>query len=226
MKTIFEEIRIPTNERPIEGFALHDEERPSKAILIIPGQGYTINNFVLDFIWRMAAEKGYYSVKAEYRGYTYRHLGEPYDAEHAVEDLHYMVEHLKNIGYSPKDIVICAKSLGTLALAGLLAQTDLCLDKAILLTPVLYFNQNKEIIQTWQNYMEKVKASYIAFGGNDPLCDLQNAQKIYTGADIDFYPGLDHGLCLDGDYQGTIEIQKNIIERAREFIKQELKKPM
>ncbi len=166
----------------------------------------------------MAAETGFYAIKAEYRGYTYRHLNEPYDHEHAAEDVGYVLDFLAEKGYSPEKTVICAKSLGTIALAGITANRNISLDKAVLLTPVLYFQKSGAVLPLWEEYNKKVKSSYLVFGGDDPYCDPVSATAAFPAAPIDCYPGADHGLHLEGDYARTIEIQREIIEKVKHFI--------
>jgi len=216
---ITEDLKIPTAGRPIEAFAMSGETKPDKAFLILPGKGYTINHFLLDFLWRMAAESGFYAIKAEYRGYTYRHLDEPYDRRHAVEDAGYMLDYLAERGYRPADIVVCAKSLGTVALGGILLEREISFDKAVLLTPVLYYQKEAGIFSMWNDYNKKVKNSYLVFGSSDPYCDMETAQSAFPGALIDCYEGADHGLSLERDYARTIEIQREIIEKTKCFIK-------
>lgn len=215
---ITEDIKIPTGGRPIEAFTIYKEDRPEKAFLVLPGKGYTINHFLLDFLWRMAAETGFYAIKAEYRGYTYRHLDEPYDHKHAAEDAGLVLNHLLEQGFKPENIVVCGKSLGTIALAGLLTRRDISLDKAILLTPVLYYKKGQEIFPAWDEYRKRVRHSYLVFGTEDPYCDIESAQTNFPGDLINCYPGADHGLHLAGNYAGTIDINREIIEKVRRFI--------
>lgn len=213
-----EEIKIPTDGRPIEAFTMYQQPRPEKALLILPGKGYTINHFLLDFIWRMAAEQGFYSIKAEYRGFTYRHLNEPYEIKDAVNDVEFIFKFLQETGYKSSDITVCAKSLGTMALAYTLTKQGICIDQAILLTPVLYFNKESAILPYWDEYKKRVNGSYIVFGSEDPYCDLDTASFQFPEDLIDFYPGADHGLHIDADYSQTIEIQREIVEKTRVFI--------
>jgi len=215
---ITQEIKIPTGGKPIEAFTMCGEDRPQKAFLILPGKGYTINHFLLDFLWRMAAEAGFYAIKAEYRGYTYRHLDEPYDHDHAIEDLGYILDYLENAGFQPKNIIGCAKSLGTVALAGAVAKRNECFAKAILLTPVLYYKREAGVFPMWNGYKQKVSSSYLVFGSNDPFCDLETAETAFPDTQMDCYQGADHGLSLDGDYARTIEINREIIEKVKSFI--------
>jgi len=215
---ITEDLQISTGGRPIDASAMYGAAKPDRAFLILPGKGYTVNHFLLDFIWRMAAEAGFYAIKAEYRGYTYRHLNEPYDHEHAAEDVGYVIDFLTVKGYPPEKTIVCAKSLGTIALATYTANRDIILDKAVLLTPVLYFRKDDGVFPVWAGYSKKVKNSYLVFGSNDPYCDTDSAKAAFPAAPIDCYPGADHGLHLEGDYARTIEIQREIIEKVKQFI--------
>lgn len=215
---ITEDIKIPTDGKPIEAFTMSGGKRPERAFLILPGKGYTINHFVLDFLWRMAAESGFFAIKAEYRGYTYRHLGEPYDHEHAAADAGYVFDYLTARGYSPDNIVVCAKSLGTLSLASLVKKREARFQKVILLTPILYLNKGAKPFPGWALYNEKVKDTYLVFGGNDPYCDEVTARQVFPDAKIQCYGGADHGLHLADDYARTIEIQHEIITGVRKFI--------
>lgn len=212
------DILIPTDGKPIEAFAMYGEKKPAKALLILPGKGYTINHFLLDFIWRMAAEKGFLAMKAEYRGFTYRHMGEPYELEHAAQDAGFVFDYLNKTGYVPEDIIVCAKSLGTLALAQTLARKNISIDKAILLTPVLYLAKEADTLPVWYDYKKRVKNSILVFGNDDPYCDMETAMNNFPGTQISYYSGADHGLHLDGDYSGTIEIQREIVETAKKFV--------
>ncbi len=215
---ITEEVKIPTGTRPIEAFTMSGEVKPAVAFLILPGRGYTINHFLLDFLWRMAAESGFYALKAEYRGYTYRHLAEPYDHQHAIEDLGNILSYLANLSYPAQNVIVCAKSLGTVALAGLTATRETGFPKAILLTPVLYYKKDTGVFSMWEEYNKKVPDSYLVFGSDDPYCDLESARAAFPQALIDCCPGADHGLNLAGDYARTIEMQREIIEKAKRFI--------
>ncbi|PKM83007.1 MAG: hypothetical protein CVU89_02450 [Firmicutes bacterium HGW-Firmicutes-14] len=213
-----QEIKIPTDGRPIEASVMHQEEKPGKAFLVLPGRGYTVNHFLLDYLWRMAAESGFYSVKAEYRGYTYRYMGEPYDHKTTGIDTGYILDYLEDTGYGPQDITVCAKSLGTMALAMLLLNRDITFNRAVLLTPVLYYNTEKEIIPVWDNYKAKVRKSYLVFGSDDPYCDPETAGMVFPDELISFYEGFDHGLQMDGNYRRTIEVNSEIIEKVKDFI--------
>lgn len=214
-----EEIKIPTDGRPIEAFTMYRDPTPARALLILPGKGYTINHFLLDFIWRMAAEQGFYAIKAEYRGFTYRHLNEPYELRDAVKDVEFMFKFLKETGYSSGDITVCAKSLGTIALADTLNRRGISISKAVLLTPVLYYAKKLETLPVWDEYSKNVDGSYLVFGSNDPFCDLETARTKFPDSLTDFYPGADHGLHLNADYTRTIEIQREILEKVKQFIK-------
>lgn len=213
-----EEIKIPTDGRPIEAFTMYQNPRPGKALLILPGKGYTINHFLLDFIWRMAAEQGFYSIKAEYRGFTYRHLNEPYEIKDAAKDVEFLFKFLEETGYSSRDITVCGKSLGTITLADTITRLGININKAVLLTPVLYFAKELETLPFWDEYKKRVKNSYLVFGSDDPFCDLETARAKFPNDQIDFYPGADHGLHLNADYARTIEIQREIVEKVKEFI--------
>ncbi|PKM41636.1 MAG: hypothetical protein CVV03_12100 [Firmicutes bacterium HGW-Firmicutes-8] len=212
------EIKIPTPGRPIEALTMCGEDKPKKAFLILPGKGYTINHFLLDFLWRMAAEAGFYAIKAEYRGYTYRHLDEPYDHDHAIEDLGYVLDYLAEVGYKSQNIIICGKSLGTVALAGAVAKRQESFAQAVLLTPVLYYKREAGVFPMWDVYKQKVGSSYLIFGSDDPFCDLVTAKAAFPESQMDCYQGADHGLNLDGNYTRTIEINREIIEKVKSFI--------
>lgn len=215
---ITEEIKIPTTGRPIEAYTMHQEKRPDKAFLILPGKGYTINHFLLDFLWRMAAEAGYYAIKAEYRGYTYRHMGEPHDAKQAIQDAGFIFEFLADQGFKPGNIVPCTKSLGTIALAGMLENHNIYLQKAVLLTPVMYYKKGSDTLSLWSEFNTKVTESYVVFGTEDPFCDLDTAATIFPTAAIDCCEGADHGLYIVNDYKRTIKINEQIIEKVNKFI--------
>lgn len=215
---ITEEIKIPTDGRPIEAFTLSPSKKPNRAFLIFPGKYYTINYFLLDFIWKMAAEAGFFAVKTEYRGYTYRHLDEPFELNNASEDIRHTINYLTGIGYQPEDITVCAKSLGTMALANFLTNSDLFFKKVVLLTPILYFKKDSPVIPFWEEYKKKVSSSYLVFGGADPYCDMETASSQFPTAPIDCYPGANHVMDLDGEYRRTIAIQTEIIEKVKEFI--------
>ena len=213
-----EELKISAEGRPIEAFARHGAAKPKKAFLILPGKGYTINHFVLDFLWRMAAECGYYSIKAEYRGFTYRHFDEPYDHHHTALDAGIVLKHLEEIGYPPHKTAVCAKSLGTIAVGSLVADTDIVFEKTILLTPVLYVKKEKGIFPKWFEFKRKISDPCLIFGSNDPFCDSETATEVFPHALLECYRGADHGLEIAGDYVRTIKIQSEIIEKVRQFI--------
>jgi hypothetical protein len=215
---IIEALKIPTSTKPIEAFAMHHEPKPDKVFLILPGKEFTIHHFLLDFMWRMAAEAGFFAIKAEFRGYTYKHQGEPYDHEHAIEDAGFVMDYLINTGYIPNNITFCTKSLGTIALAGLVAKSAFSFDKAILLTPVLYYQKESGVFPVWNEYNQKVKQSYIVFGDDDPYCDLDTAKSAFPKGLIESFIGADHGLNITADYLKTMEIQQKIIEQTKLFI--------
>jgi len=212
------ELKIPTDGRPIEAFFMCKEEKPDRAFLILPGKGYTINHFVLDFLWRMAAECGFYSLKAEYRGYTYRHLGEPYDHHNAAADAGYVLDYLNELGYPPEKITVCGKSLGTIAVGNLVADGGAIFERAILLTPVLYMKKEKGVFPQWAEFNKKISKPYLIFGGSDPFCDRETARQVFPEGLIECYPGADHGLSIDDDYLRTLEIQREIIANVKQFI--------
>lgn len=214
-----EEIKIPADGRPIEAFTMHKKAKPDRAFLILPGRGYTVNHFLLDFLWRMAAEQGFFAVKAEYRGYTYRHLGQPYDHNHATNDARFVLDYLASLGYEAENTVLCAKSLGTIATCNLVVDHNRRFHKVILLTPVLYVNKNDGVFPAWINFNEEVKQAYLVFGSNDPYCDQATARTTFPTARIDCYEGADHGLHLVGNYAETIEINRQIIEKVKDFVK-------
>lgn len=214
-----EEIKIPTDNRPIEAFVMSKKPHPDKAFMILPGRGYTINHFLLDFLWRMAAEQNYYSIKAEYRGFTYRHFDEPYDHEYATIDARYVVDYLKTLGYPPEKVVACGKSLGSIAVGNLVIEDKMTFDKAILLTPVLYVQKDKGVFPTWKSFCDVVPKTFLAFGSADEYCDLEAAQDNFPGARIEYFDGADHGLLLPKDYARSIEINRQIIECVKEFIR-------
>ncbi|MHB9095038.1 MAG: hypothetical protein ACYC21_10220 [Eubacteriales bacterium] len=70
----------------------------------------------------------------------------------------------------------------------------------------------------WAEFVKKVKDLYIVFGSNDPYCDKTSAEAAFPRALVDSYPGADHGLSLDNNYAGTIDIQREIIEKTKKFI--------
>lgn len=214
---IMEEIKIPAEGRPIEAFTMTAAQRPEKALLILPGKGYTINHFLLDFIWRMAAETGFYAIKAEYRGFTYRHLGEPYEVEDAAKDVKTVFGFLDEQGYSPKDVIVCGKSLGTLALARALIDNDISINKAVLLTPVLYFSKESGVLPLWKEYKKKAAKSLLVFGDQDPYCDMASASEAFPAVPLKSYSGADHGLHIAGDYAKTIAIQIEILNNIKKF---------
>ena len=212
------ELKIPTDGKPIEAFFMCKEEKPDRAFLILPGKGYTINHFVLDFLWRMAAECGFYSLKAEYRGFTYRHLGEPYDHHYAAADAGYVLDYLNELGYPPEKITVCGKSLGTIAVGNLVADRGAIFERAILLTPVLYMKKEKGVFPQWAEFNKKISKPYLIFGGSDPFCDRETARQVFPEGLIECYPGADHGLSIDDDYLRTLEIQREIIANVKQFI--------
>ncbi len=215
---ITEEIKIPTDGRPLEAFVKYRGPKPEKAFLILPGQGYTINHFVLDFLWRMAAENGYYAIKAEYRGFTYRHFNEPYNHEQAAVDARYVLDYLANQGYMPEQITACGKSLGSIALGSVVVIDHVSFDKVILLTPVLYVDKAAGIFPHWAEFSKSTKNLCLVFGSVDDYCDLETAMDNFPKAVIKCYEGADHGLHIEGDYSSTIQIQREIIELVRKFI--------
>lgn len=213
-----EEIKITTGGRPIEAFTMSPAGKPARAFLVLPGKGYTINHFLLDFLWRMAAESGFYSIKAEYRGFTYRHLDEPYDHKHAAIDAGHVINHLTDLGYAPEDIVVCAKSLGTIAACSLVTKNEMGFQKVVLLTPVLYIRKENPVYPIWTVFNERVPETHLVFGTNDPFCDRESAQATFPEATVDCYTGADHGMSIEGDYLQTINIQREIIEKVKSFI--------
>lgn len=216
---IEEQIKIPTDGKPVEAFALHAEEKPPQAFLVIPGRGYTINHFLLDYLWKMAAEAGFYALKAEYRGYTYRHLGQSYEPRSAAQDLRYMLGYLAGIGYQPAVVTVCAKSLGTIALADLVCEFKVSFPKTVLLTPVLYVKKGAPLLECWGEFNNRIADSYLVFGDQDPYCDLATAKSLFPkSTTIDCYPGADHGLSLAGDYRQTIRVNVEIIEKVKQFL--------
>ena len=70
----------------------------------------------------------------------------------------------------------------------------------------------------WDGYKQKIGASYLVFGSDDPFCDLETAKAAFPESQMDCYQGADHGLSLDGDYARTIEINREIIEKVKSFI--------
>lgn len=215
---ITEEIKIPTAGRPVEAFIRYRKPGPDRAFLILPGKGYTINHFLLDFLWKMAAETGFYAIKAEYRGYTYRHLGEPYGLEDAAQDAGSVFDYLTAQGFKSRNIIPCVKSLGTIALAQLLQDREIYLNKSVLLTPVIYNKKGFDTLPTWSVYNDKVKDSLVIFGSADPFCDAGTAAAVFPAGTVKCYDGADHGLDIAGDYRQTIKIQLNIIDKVKEFI--------
>jgi hypothetical protein len=205
---------------PIQGYAgqpvpnrLFRQAGAQRLALILPGLSYSCDMPVLFYPARLMIQRGasVLQVLSDYTQAAFQSATKAEQARWLAEDAQAALKAgLASGGFH--DVVLIGKSIGTLALASLVAGGVQA--PTIWLTPLL--RQPRLVEAALQ---QKGPALFIG-SSSDPTFDLAQLQRIQaTGKGEGLVvSGADHGLEIPGDIFASLEIMRQVLERIQVFM--------
>lgn len=190
-------VRIP-NE-----LAAHDPAS-DKLVIMLPGRGYTCNHPVLHYLRTMALRHGCDVLSQQY-GFQVAHAGLSAESTpYLLDDATRAVEQAMARGY--RRVCIAAKSLGTPLAVQLAAVVQAESMSLILLTPVGGAGQGLTDIP-----------ALAVIGTADPAYS-PNMMRAPGSVQWRVFDGLNHGLEVRDDWQGSIRALHEVIAACEAFL--------
>lgn len=184
--------------------------------LVLPGMGYTAAMPLLYYPTFLLLDLG-----AEVLQVSYDFDRDPaYQRASAQERRRWLAEDVSaayTVGRAQrpyKRLTLVGKSIGTLAMADLLPQTQRDSTQCVWLTPLLPSPDLRAAIS------QHPRPSLFAIGTADPVYDaaLLDEVRRATGGEALVFEGADHGLMLGGDIEGALAIMQRLIAALRDFL--------
>jgi predicted alpha/beta-hydrolase family hydrolase len=205
---------------PVQGYGgrplpnrLFRQAGARRLALILPGLSYSCDMPVLFYPARLMIQRGaaVLQVLSDYTQRAFQSASKPEQARWLAEDAQGALKAGLAAG-DFQDVVLIGKSIGTLALASLVAGGLQA--PSIWLTPLL--RQSRLVEAALQ---QKGPALFIG-SSSDPTFDLAQLQRIQAAGKGEglVVSGADHGLEIPGDIFASLDIMRQVLERIQAFL--------
>jgi hypothetical protein len=205
---------------PVQGYAgrpvpnrLFRQAGAQRLGLILPGLSYSCDMPVLFYPARLMIQRSaaVLQVLSDYTQAAFQSASKPEQARWLAEDAQGALKAGLAAG-NFHDVVLIGKSIGTLALASLVAGGVKA--PSIWLTPLL--RQPRLVEAALQ---QEGPALFIG-SSSDPTFDLAQLQRIQAAGKGEglVVSGADHGLEIPGDIFASLDIMRQVVERIQAFL--------
>ncbi len=189
---------------------IEQKGQTTNLVIVLPGAGYTTQAPLLHFTTGIFYSKGFDVLHINY-GFSREEMAE-LNAEDFTRNVYHSIEDaIKDKNYS--HLYIVAKSIGTIALSGLLHKTVFHKAKAVWLTPLL---QRDDVFHSMVN-SEQERLCII--GDRDHCFIEKRFEQLKNNDDLTFslVEGANHALEIDGEPIKSIDILKSVMFEMAEF---------
>lgn len=193
---------IPVKHR----YATHPKGATKLAVLF-PGMGYTLDAPLMWYSERASFDAGCDVLSLEYGYQTNRKPFHPEDLHNLVEEAVAAVSQIVRGQYS--SIVFIGKSLGTIVQAEVAQRMEASVSNHIFLTPL------KRTIP----FIQQSQRALVVVGDNDSAFSASEVSQIshISKVELVVIPKADHGLEVDDDIPGSIDVLKHVSSLCRDF---------
>ncbi len=204
---------------PVPNTFMRQEGAAEHIALALPGIGYTCQMPLLYYPSRLLLDRGADVLWVEYaynKRPGYRALSEPERQRLILDDV--TAACRAALGQRPyKHITVIGKSLGTLAMGGLLtSEPALASARAVWLTPLLGVERLRAQIN------QARPRSLFVIGTADPYYNTAylDEVRVATGGEAVVVEGADHSLEIAGDIKRSLRAMDQVVRAVQAFTKE------
>lgn len=189
---------------------IEQQVETDKLVIVLPGAGYTVQAPLLHFTTGVFYSKGFDVLHINY-GFSREEMSELNNKDFTRDVQRTINNAIKEKNYS--DFYIVAKSIGTIALSGLLNNSSYIQAKAIWLTPLL---QREDVFNA---LLDSEHKSLCIIGDKDPCFIKERFEQLKNNHNLtlSLIDGGNHALELDNDPIESIDILKNVMVEIAGF---------
>jgi len=209
------------NDQPVPNTYYQQKDATPHLAIVLPGFGYTAKMPLLYYSTRLMLQIGTDVLSIDYaynKMPEYKHCSEDEKTRWLMAD----VLAACNAGLGEGEygkITLVGKSLGTIAIANLLASNETySTARAVWLTPVL----DMQLVR--QGILDSLPRSFLAIGTNDPFYDATFIDQLKLDApdQVMVVDHADHGLEIKDDLQQSLIELESLMQALLTFFSKEL----
>lgn len=181
-----------------------------------PGMGYTHNHPYMFYLNHLLAQKEFDVARVHYHykdSKTFMDADIEKKAEWVSYDACQVFDAItENTDY--RKIALLGKSIGTMALGGLIEKKNVPEAEIVWLTPLLH---NQKLFEKMKNCTNR---SMVIGGTTDPSFDVQKAIQLKekNRFELEIIENADHGMAIEGDVLKSIDVLQQTMIKVSEFL--------
>ncbi|PLR69262.1 alpha/beta hydrolase family protein [Bacillus sp. UMB0893] len=202
------------NQAEVPFTLLGTTQQTHNLAIMFPGLGYTTQGPLFHYTTGLFLEKNFdvLHINYQYNSKNYEKFSNEEMDKALKSDVRKVIDAVLS-KHEYDAFYLIGKSLGTIALSSELGRTSFTDAKTVWLTPLL---NREDVFSTI--YRSRQKALCI-IGDKDPYFAEENFQKLQGNPNVEcvLIPGVNHGLQIEEDSVGSIDVLKNVITEIAQF---------